>query len=95
MFVFSSQRESHGGEEINEVVGYALSHKGKAKEPHNRWNPEDGPNAYTNVNVQPKLVEYSAAFRQSHPEEDKDPFNEPLDAEHVTSLGGGKQHSSY
>lgn len=77
------------------MVGYALSHKGKAKDPDNRWNPEDGPDAYTNANVQPKLVEYSAAFRQSHPEEDKDPFKEPLDAELVMRLGGGKQHGSY
>jgi hypothetical protein len=45
--------------------------------------------------VQPKLVEYSAAFRQSHPEEDKDPFKEPLDTEIVMRLGGGKQHGSY
>jgi hypothetical protein len=29
--------------------GYALSHKGKAKDPDNRWNPEDGPDAYTNA----------------------------------------------
>jgi hypothetical protein len=53
---FSSQRASHGGEEINEVVGYALSHKGKAKDPDNRWNPEDGQDTYTNANVQPKLA---------------------------------------
>jgi hypothetical protein len=95
MFVFSLQRESHGGEEINEVMGYALSHKGKAKNPDNRWNPEDAPDTYTNANVQPKLVEYSAAFHQSHPKEDKDPFKEPLEAELVMRLGGGKQHGSY
>jgi hypothetical protein len=45
--------------------------------------------------LHPKLVEYSAAFRQSHPEEDKDPFKEPLDMEIVMRLGGGKQHGSY
>jgi hypothetical protein len=77
------------------VVGYALSHKGKEKDPDNRWNPEDGPTAYTNANIKPKLVEYSAAFRQSHLEEDKDPFKEPLDAELMMRLGGGKQHGSY
>jgi hypothetical protein len=77
MFVFSSQRASHGGEEINEVVGYALSHKGKAKDLNNRWNPEDGPDAYTNMNVQPKLVEYNAAFRQSHPKKTRTPSRSP------------------
>jgi hypothetical protein len=94
MFVFSSQSGAHGGEEINEVVGYALSHKGKATDPDNRYDPEDGPDAYTNANVQPKLAEYIAAFRRRHGE-DKDPTQEPLDTELVMRLGGGKQHGSY
>lgn len=85
---------AHGGEEINEVVGYALSHKGKATNPDNRYDPEDGPDAYTNANVQPKLAEYIAAFRRRHGE-DKDPTQEPLDTELVMRLGGGKQHGSY
>jgi hypothetical protein len=59
------------------VVGYALSHKGKAKDLNNRWNPEDGPDAYTNMNVQPKLVEYNAAFRQSHPKKTRTPSRSP------------------
>lgn len=85
---------AHGGEEINEVVGYALSHKGKATDPDNRYDPEDGPDAYTNVNVQPNLAEYIAAFRRRHGE-DKDPTQEPLDTELMMRLGGGKQHGSY
>ena len=92
--VFLSQRDSHDGEEINVVVGYALSKKGKAKDPNNRFDPQDGPEAYTNAGVHPKLVEYNAAFRQRHGD-DKDPTTEPLDPELVMRLGGGKQHGSY
>jgi hypothetical protein len=45
------------------MVEYALSHKGKATAPDNRYDPEDGPDAYTNANVHPKLAEYTIAFR--------------------------------
>jgi hypothetical protein len=72
----------------------ALSHKGKATAPDNRYDPEDGPDAYTNVNVHPKLAEYTTAFRRCHGEE-KDPATEPLDTDLVMRLGGGKQHDQY
>jgi hypothetical protein len=94
MFVFSSQSQVHGGEVVNEMVGYALSHKGKATAPGNRYDPEDGPDAYTNANVHRKLAEYTTAFRRRHGEE-KDPTTEPLDTDLVMRLGGGKQHDQY
>jgi hypothetical protein len=94
MFVFSLQSQAHGGEVINEMVGYALSHKGKATAPDNRYDPEDGPDAYTNTNVHPKLTEYTTVFHRRHGEE-KDPATEPLDMDLVMRLGGGKQHGQY
>jgi hypothetical protein len=90
MFVFSSQSQAHGGEVVNEMVGYALSHKGKATAPDNRYDPEDGSDTYTNTNVHPKLAEYTTAFHRRHGE--KDPTTEPLDMDLVMRLGGGKQH---
>jgi hypothetical protein len=93
MFVFSSQCQAYGGEVVNEMVGYALSHKGKATVPDNKYNPEDGPDAYTNANVHPKLAEYTTSFRRCHGEED--PTTEPLDTDLMMRLGGGKQHDQY
>jgi hypothetical protein len=76
------------------MVGYALSHKGKATALDNRYDLEDGPDTYTNTNVHPKLAEYTTAFRRRHGEE-KDPATEPLDTNLVVRLGGGKQHGQY
>jgi hypothetical protein len=94
MSVFSLQSQAHGGEVVNEMVGYALSHKGKATAPDNRYNLEDGLDAYTNTNVHPKLAEYTTVFRRRHGEE-KDPATEPLDTDLMVRLGGGKQHDQY
>jgi hypothetical protein len=74
--------------------GYALSHKGKVTASDNRYDPEDGPDAYTNVNVHLKLAEYTTVFHRCHGEE-KDPAIEPLDTDLVMRLGGGKQHCQY
>jgi len=94
IFVFSSQSQSHGGQEINEFMGYALAHKGPATAADNVYNPEDRADAYTNASVYPKLVEYTSAARTRHGE-DFDPASQPLDADLVMRLGGGKQHGRY
>jgi hypothetical protein len=73
------------------MVGHALSHKGKATVSDNRYDPEDGPDTYTNTNVHPKLAEYTTVFHRRHGEE-KDPATEPLDMDLMVRLGGGKQH---
>ena len=66
MFVFSSQTQSHGGQVVNEFTGYALAHKGKATAADNVYDPAEGPDAYTNASVYPKLAEYTSAARQRH-----------------------------
>ena len=94
ILVFSSQSQSHGGQEINEFMGYALAHKGPATAADNIYNPEDGADAYTNASVYPKLAEYTSAARTRHGE-DFDPATQPLDTDLVMRLGGGKQHGRY
>ena len=75
-------------------MAYALAHKGKATAPDLTYNPEDPPEAYTNTSVHSKLSEYSSAARTCHGE-DFDPASQPLDADLVMRLGGGKQHGRY
>jgi hypothetical protein len=72
-------------------MAYALAHKGKVTAPDTTYNPEDGPEAYTNASVHSKLTEYASAARASHGEE-FDPATQPLDTDLMMRLGGGKQH---
>jgi hypothetical protein len=72
-------------------MAYALAHKGKAIALDTTYNPEDGPEAYTNASVHSKLTEYTSAAHARHGE-DFDPATQPLDTDLVMRLGGGKQH---
>ena len=94
MFVFSMQTQTHGGQEINEYTAYLLSHKGKATDPNNVYNPEDGPDAYTNPTAYEKATEYTVVARQRYGET-FDPTAEPLDTDLLQRLGPGKQHGRY
>jgi hypothetical protein len=94
MFVFSIQTQTHGGQEINEYTAYLLSHKGKATDLNNVYNPEDGPDAYTNPTAYEKATEYTVAARQRYGET-FDPTAEPLDTDLLQRLGPGKQHGRY
>ncbi|XP_066354408.1 uncharacterized protein [Miscanthus floridulus] len=60
--------QTHGGQEINEYTAYLLSHKGKATDPNNVYNPEDGPDAYTNPTAYEKATEYTVAAHQRYGE---------------------------
>ena len=75
-------------------MGYALSHKDRAKAPSNVYDPAEGPEAYTDPNVYDKLAKYTAAGRQRYGP-DFDPTAAPLDTDLVMRMGGGKQHSRY
>ncbi|XP_066338485.1 uncharacterized protein [Miscanthus floridulus] len=86
--------QTHGGQEINEYTAYLLSHKGKATDPNNVYNPEDGPDAYTNPTAYEKATEYTVAARQRYGET-FDPTAEPLDTDLLQRLGPGKQHGRY
>jgi hypothetical protein len=84
--------EAHPRRDINEYMGYALAHKGRAKDPSNVYDPAEGPEAYTNPNVYEKLAQYTAVARVRHGP-DFDPTTAPLDPELVMRIGGGKQHN--
>ncbi|XP_066391930.1 uncharacterized protein [Miscanthus floridulus] len=86
--------QTHGGQEINEYTAYLLSHKGKATDPNNVYNPEDGPDAYTNPTAYEKATEYTVVARQRYGET-FDPTAEPLDTDLLQRLGPGKQHGRY
>ncbi|XP_066344399.1 uncharacterized protein [Miscanthus floridulus] len=86
--------QTHGGQEINEYTAYLLSHKGKAMDPNNVYNPEDRPDAYTNPTAYEKATEYTVAARQRYGET-FDPTAEPLDTDLLQRLGPGKQHGRY
>jgi len=94
IFVFFSQSQSHGGIVINEYVGYALAHKGRADDPNNVYSPTDEAEAYTNPNAYEKMAEYTSHARARHGD-DFDPATEPLDTEILMRAGGGKQHGRY
>ncbi|XP_066323601.1 uncharacterized protein [Miscanthus floridulus] len=50
----------HPGQECASFKAYALAHKGKAKDPDLVYNPEDPPEAYSNLSVHSRLSEYTA-----------------------------------
>jgi hypothetical protein len=70
-----------------------LSHKGKATSDVN-YNPEDGPEAYSNPTVHNRLSEYTSMAREIHGPE-FDPTTEDLDGEVIMRVGGGKKHGRY
>jgi hypothetical protein len=92
--VFSPQKEAHPGQDINEFMGYALSHKDRAKALSNVYDQVEGPEAYTDPNVYDKLAKYTAIGRQRYGP-DFDPTTAPLDTDLVMRMGGGKQHGRY
>jgi hypothetical protein len=70
-----------------------MAHKGKATS-HVNYNPEDGPEAYSNATAHSRLSEYTSMAREVHGP-DFDPTIEDLDGEVVMRVGGGKKHGRY
>ena len=70
-----------------------MAHKGKAASDVT-YNPEDPPEAYSNPSVHSRLSDYSSMAREVHGPE-FDPSTEPIDAEVVMRVGGGKKHGRY
>jgi len=92
--VFFSQRKTHDNVPISEFVGYALANKGRALDPNNVYNPQDGPDAYTNTAANENLSAYATAARTRH----GDDFvltTKPLDTDLLMRTRGGKQHGRY
>jgi hypothetical protein len=70
-----------------------MAHKGKATSDVN-YNPEDGPEAYSNATAHSRLSEYTSMAREIHGP-DFDPTTEDLDGEVIMRVGGGKKHGRY
>jgi hypothetical protein len=70
-----------------------MAHKGKVTSDVS-YNPEDPPEAYTNVTVHTRLSEYTSAARSVHGPE-YDPSTEDLDGEIIMRVGAGKKHGRF
>jgi hypothetical protein len=58
------------------------------------YNPDDGPEAYTNPTVYSRLSEYTAMAQEVHGP-DYDPRIEDIDGDTPMSVEGGKRHGRY
>ena len=55
------------------------------------WDPAAPPSAYSDPNVYTKVQEYTSAVQRRHGPE-YDVRTEPIDAEAIMRLGGGRKH---
>jgi hypothetical protein len=70
-----------------------MAHKGKATSDVT-YNPDDGPEAYSNPAVYNRLHEYTAMAQEVHGP-DYDLRTEDIDGEVLMRVGGGKVHGWY
>jgi hypothetical protein len=84
---------SHGGQSCSIFSAYAMAQKGKATS-HVTYNPDDGPEAYSNPAVYNRLSEYTAIAQEVHGP-DYDPRTEYIDGDVLMRVGGGKRHGRY
>jgi hypothetical protein len=72
---------------------YAMAHNNKAMSDVT-YNPEDGPEAYSNPAVQSHLSEYTAMAKEVHGL-DYDSRTEDIDEDVPMRIEGGKRHQWY
>jgi hypothetical protein len=70
-----------------------MAHKGKTLSDVT-YNPDDGPEAYSNPAVYNRLHEYTAISQEVHGP-DYDPRTEDIDPDVLMRVGGGKRHGRY
>jgi hypothetical protein len=90
---FFMQSQAHGGQECNTFTAYVLSKKGKATSDV-AYNPEDGPEAFSNPAAYQRIHEYTAMVKEVHGPE-YDPSTEEIDTDVLMRVGGGKKHGRY
>ena len=86
MLLSFSQEAAHGGQPIGQLTAYALAHMGPAKS-NIEYNPDAGPEAYTNSSVHTCLTSYTEAARSVHGPDYDPRTEERLDPELVMRLG--------
>ncbi|TVU40581.1 hypothetical protein EJB05_14048, partial [Eragrostis curvula] len=90
----ASWSRAHEGQECPPLMAWALAHKGKVSSIEVDYNPEDGPEAYSNATVHARLQQYTEMAREKHGPE-WNPSTEDLDGEIIMRIGGGKKHGRY
>ena len=70
-----------------------MAHKGKATSDVT-YNPDDRPEAYSNLAVYNRLHEYTAMAQEVH-RPDYDSRTEDIDGDVLMRVGGGKRHGRY
>ena len=70
-----------------------MAHKGKATSDVT-YNPDDGPEAYTNPTIHSRLSEYTAMAKEVHGP-DYDLRTEDIDGDVLMRVRGGKRHGRY
>jgi hypothetical protein len=70
-----------------------MGHKGKATSDVT-YNPDDGPEAYTNPAVYSRLHDYTAMAQEVHDPE-YDPSTEQIGPDVLMRVGEGKRHERY
>jgi hypothetical protein len=70
-----------------------MAHKSKATSDVT-YNPDDGPEAYTNPAVYSRLHDYTAMAQEVN-DPDYDLSTEPIDPDVLMRVGGGKRHGRY
>ena len=94
MLLSFSQSAAHGGQPIGQLTAYALAHMGPAKS-NIEYNPDAGPEAYTNSSVHTRLSSYTEASRLVHGPDYDPRTEERLDLERVMRIGQGKKHGRF
>jgi hypothetical protein len=70
-----------------------MAHKGKATFDVT-YNPDDGPEAYSNPAIYSRLHDYTAMAQEVHGLE-YDPSTKQIDPDVLMRVGGGKRHGQY
>ena len=94
MLLSFSQSAAHGGQLIGQLMAYALAHMGPARS-NIEYNPDAGPEAYTNSSVHTRLTSYMEAARSVHGPNYDPRTKERLDPELVMRVGEGKKHGRF
>jgi hypothetical protein len=91
MLLSFSQSAAHGGQPIGQLTTYALAYMGPTRS-NIEYNPDAGPEAYTNSSVHTRLTSYTEAARLVHGPDYDPRTEEHLDPEIVMRVGEGKKH---
>ena len=94
MLLSFSQSATHCGQPIGQLTAYALAHMGPAKS-NIEYNPDAGPEAYTNSSVHTHLTSYTEVARSVHEPAYDLRTEERLDPKIMMRVGEGKKHGRF